>query len=132
MNLSPSGDPYMGGGVRLILRDFVKFAQLHMNGGTWNGRRIVSEAWARRATSPLQRLGRSGYGYLWWIGERPYKGRTVKTYLAGGNGSQIAMAVPELDLVIGFWGGNYSSRTAAIPEDVYVPEWILPAVEENR
>jgi hypothetical protein len=42
------------------------------------------------------------------------------------------MAVPELDLVIGFWGGNYSSRTAAIPEDVYVPEWILPAVEENR
>jgi hypothetical protein len=41
------------------------------------------------------------------------------------------MAVPELDLVIGFWGGNYSDRTAFIPQTVYVPEWILPAVDEN-
>jgi hypothetical protein len=42
------------------------------------------------------------------------------------------MAVPELDLVIGFWGGNYAGgRTAFIPQDVYVPEWILPAVLEN-
>jgi len=96
-------------------------------------RRIVSEEWARRATSPLQRLGRrGGYGYLWWLDERPYKGRTVKTYLAGGNGSQVAMAVPELDLVIGFWGGNYSGTTGFIPQDVYVPEWILPAVQDRK
>lgn len=133
MNLSPSGDAYMGGGIRFLPRDFMKLAQMHMNGGTWNGRRIVSEEWARRATSPLQRLGRrGGYGYLWWLDERPYKGRTVKTYLAGGNGSQVAMAVPELDLVIGFWGGNYSGTTGFIPQDVYVPEWILPAVQDRK
>ncbi|MDQ5870929.1 MAG: beta-lactamase family protein [Acidobacteriota bacterium] len=134
MNLSPSGDAYMGGGMRFLPRDFMKLAQLHMNGGTWNGRRILSEEWARRATSPLQRLGRrGGYGYLWWLDDRPYKGRIVKTYLAGGNGSQIAMAVPELDLVIGFWGGNYSGGTTAfIPQDVYLPEWILPAVQDKK
>jgi CubicO group peptidase (beta-lactamase class C family) len=131
--LAPTGDAYMGGGVRLLPRDLMKLAQLHRNGGTWNGRRIVSEDWARRATSPLTRIGsRGGYGYLWWLDERPYKGRTVKTYLAGGNGSQVAMAVPELDLVIGFWGGNYAGgKTAFVPQDVYVPEWILPAVQEE-
>jgi CubicO group peptidase (beta-lactamase class C family) len=134
MHLAPTGDAYMGGGVRLMPRDLMKLAQLHLNGGTWNGRRIVSEEWTRRATSPLTRIGsRGGYGYLWWLDDRPYKGRTVKTYLAGGNGSQIAMAVPELDLVIGFWGGNYSGgKTAFIPQDVYVPEWILPAVQDKN
>ena len=132
--LAPTGDAYMGGGVRFLPRDLLKLAELHRTGGTWNGRRILSEEWARRATSPLTRIGsRGGYGYLWWLDDRPYKGRTVKTYLAGGNGSQIAMAVPELDLVIGFWGGNYSGgATAFIPQDVYVPEWILPAVLDKN
>jgi CubicO group peptidase (beta-lactamase class C family) len=129
MNLAPTGDAYMGGGVRFLPRDFMKLAQMHMDGGTWKGRRIMPEDWARRATSPLQRLRDRGYGYLWWIDDRPYKGRVIKTYLAGGNGGQIAMAVPELDLVIGFWGGNYNSRATFTAQDVYVPEWILPAVQ---
>ena len=42
------------------------------------------------------------------------------------------MAVPELDLVIGFWGGNYSDATTFPGQDVYVPEWILPAVEDEK
>jgi CubicO group peptidase (beta-lactamase class C family) len=132
MNLSPSGAPYMGGGVRFLPRDFMKLAQLHMDGGTWKGRRILSEEWARRATSSLHPLRKRGYGYFWWIDERPYRGRMVKTFMAGGNGGQIAMAVPELDLVIGFWGGNYNDATTFVSQDVYVPEWILPAVEEGK
>jgi len=128
MNLAPTGDPYMGGGVRFLPRDFMKLAQLHMDGGTWKGRRIVSEDWARRATAPQRQLRGRGYGYLWWVDDRPYQGRTIRMYLAGGNGGQIAMAVPELDLVIGFWGGNYADRTTFTAQDVYVPEWILPAV----
>jgi CubicO group peptidase (beta-lactamase class C family) len=132
MNLTPTRDAYMGGGVRFLPRDLMKLAQMHMNGGTWNGRRIVSEEWARRATSPLQTIGKRGYGYFWWVDPRPYKGRTVQTWMAGGNGSQIAMAVPELDLVIGFWGGNYSDRSTFTPQDVYVADWILPAVEEGK
>jgi CubicO group peptidase (beta-lactamase class C family) len=124
MNLMPTKDAYMGGGVRFLPRDFMKLAQLHMNGGTWNGRRIVAEEWARRATSPLVTISKRGYGYQWWIDDRPYK--------AGGNGAQIAMAIPELDLVIGFWGGNYSTRETFTPQNVYAPEWIFPAVDESK
>jgi hypothetical protein len=33
----------------------------------------------------------------------------------------------------GFWGGNYSERTTTfIPQDVYAPEWILPAVQDKK
>jgi hypothetical protein len=38
------------------------------------------------------------------------------------------MAIPELDLVIAFYGGSYSDRALLIPQNVYVPERILPAV----
>jgi len=129
MNLAPTGDAYMGGGVRFLPRDFMKLAQVHMGGGTWKGRRIVSAEWARRATSPLHQLGGRGYGYLWWIDDRPYQGRKIKTYLAGGNGGQVAMAVPDLDMVIGFWGGSYADpATFFKAQDSYTADWILPAV----
>lgn len=52
----------------------------------------------------------------------------MRAFYAAGNGGQIAMAVPELDLVIAFWGGNYSSRTGAVAQRVSIPEHILPAV----
>jgi hypothetical protein len=38
------------------------------------------------------------------------------------------MGIPELDLVIGFTGGNYSDPALYIPQRVFVPELILPAV----
>lgn len=68
------------------------------------------------------------YGYLWWIIEYPYKGRTVRAYFAAGNGGQIVMGIPDLDLVIAFYGGNYNDPSLFIPQNVYVPEYILPAV----
>ena len=69
------------------------------------------------------------YGYLWNSHQYPYRGRTVHAFFAGGNGGQIFMGVPELDLVIGFTGGNYNDgATLRIPQRVFVPEHILPAV----
>lgn len=132
MNLAPTLVGYMGGGLQFLPRDMIKLAQLHMDGGVWNGRRIISEEWARRATSPLVSIGKRGYGYLWWVDERQYNGRKIKTYMAGGNGGQIAMAIPELDLVIGFWGGSYNDRVLFVPQNEYVEQWILPAVAEAK
>ena len=131
MNLTPTGEAYMGGGVRFLPRDFMKLGQLMMNGGTWHGRRIVSAEWAKRATSPLIEFGSQRYGYLWWVMEYPYKGRTIQAFYAGGNGGQVVMGIPALDIVVAFYGGNYSDRVGFQVQQRLVPDYVLPAVVGN-
>jgi CubicO group peptidase (beta-lactamase class C family) len=131
MNLAPTGDAYMGGGVRLLPRDFMKLGQLHNNRGTWNGRKILTPEWTRRATSHLINIDivSRKYGYQWWVDDYAYKGGTVRAFFAGGNGGQFVIGIPDLDLVIAFYGGNYSDPIRSVPQKVYVPQYILPAVK---
>lgn len=127
--LSPTGEAYGGGGHQFLPRDFLKLAQLMVNDGRWNGRQIVSRDWARKSSSALRNLSQSQqYGWLWNSVEYPYKGRHVRGFFAAGNGGQIFMGIPQLDLVIGFTGGNYNDAALFIPQRVFVPERILPAV----
>src|SRR5260370_37615984 len=50
MNLTPTGDAFMGGGVRFLPRDFMKLAQLLMNGGKWAGPPLIHAACPKSAT----------------------------------------------------------------------------------
>jgi CubicO group peptidase (beta-lactamase class C family) len=134
LNLQPLGEPYMGGGARFLPRDFMKLGQLILNGGTWNGRRVVSAEWARRSTSPLVQIGikkMSGYGYLWWIIEYPFQGKTIQAFYAAGNGGQIVMGIPALDLVVAIYGGNYADPIIFQIQKQLVPQYVLPAVVRN-
>ncbi len=124
----PLGEAYMGGGARLRPRDFMKLGQVMLDGGRWHGQPVVSAGWAKAATSSLYELRGQHYGYLWWVTGYPYKGRTLRAFYAAGNGGQIVMGIPELDLVIAFYGGNYSQPVAQLAQRVLVPEFILPAV----
>lgn len=127
--LQPTGEAYGGGGHHFTSRDFLKLAQLMMNGGRWEGRQITSRDWAERSTAPLRDLSpRQQYGWLWNGARYPHRGRTLQAYFAAGNGGQIFMAIPELELAIGFTGGNYSDPALFRAQRVYVPEHILPAV----
>jgi CubicO group peptidase (beta-lactamase class C family) len=127
--LSPTGEAYGGGGHHFLPRDFLKLAQLMVNDGRWEGRQIISREWARSSGSALRNLSRNQqYGWLWNSFEYSYKGRTVRAFFAGGNGGQIFMGIPELDLVIGFTGGNYADPALFIPQRVFVPKHVLPAV----
>src|SRR5207247_887058 len=102
VNLTPTGDGYMGGGVHMRPRDFMKLGQLLLDGGRWQGRRIVSADWARQSTASRYELRGLHYGYLWWVVDYPYRGRTVRGFFAAGNGGQVVMGLPALDLVIAF------------------------------
>jgi CubicO group peptidase (beta-lactamase class C family) len=119
----------MGGGMRFLPRDFMKLGQVMLDGGRWRGRQIVSPSWPEKATSPLYELYVFRYGYLWWSTDYTYKGEKVRAFFAAGNGGQIVLGIPKLDLLICFWGGNYSDRAGVTPQNVYVPQYILPAVK---
>lgn len=68
------------------------------------------------------------YGWLWNSVEHPCQGARFAHSSRGGNGGQIFMGIPALDLVIGFTGGNYRNPALFIPRGVFVPQFILPAV----
>jgi CubicO group peptidase (beta-lactamase class C family) len=105
------GDRYGGGGDRNTPRDFAKMAQLMLNKGRWGEKQILSAEWVRQSGAPLRDLGTTQqYGYLWNSQEFDYRGRKVRAVFAGGNGGQVSMEIPDLDLVIAFTGGNYGTR----------------------
>ena len=92
----------------------MKVGQLMLNGGTWEGRRILGGDFVPSASAPLYHLRNLYYGFLWWGIDYPYKDRTVHAFSAGGAGGQGIIVIPALDLVIGTFAGNYSDRNAAI------------------
>ena len=132
LGLDPLGEAYFGGGHRFVARDFLKLPQVHLNGGTWRGRRIFSAEWVERSSKPRYKIGSRMYGYLWWIKDYTYRGRTIQAYMQLGNGSQNAIYVPELDLAIASFGANYNSPTINYLLNVLLPRHILPAVEPGR
>ena len=128
--LDPAGNPYGGGSVALLPRDFLKLGQLMLDGGTWEGRRILGSDFAARATSPRYNLRNVQYGYLWWIEDYPYKDRMVRHFSARGAGGQTLVVVPELELVVATMAGNYVSRVQLTYTGPLVPRFVLPAVRE--
>jgi CubicO group peptidase (beta-lactamase class C family) len=127
--LTPTDTAYGGGGHHFRPRDFLKLAQLMVNDGGWEGRQIISREWAQKSGAALRNLTPAQtYGYLWNSVEYPYKGRRLHAYFAGGNGGQIFMGIPELQLVIGFTGGNYADPVLFRAQREFIPQDILPAV----
>jgi hypothetical protein len=67
-----AGAEVAGGGINATLRDYARLGILYLNGGVWNGRRIVSEAWVKASVTPdaphvMPRPDGSGYGFQWWV-----------------------------------------------------------------
>ena len=90
------------------------------------------QEFAARASSPLYHLRNIYYGYLWWVEDNPYKNRTVRTYSARGAGGQTVTVIPELDLIVATFAGNFSSRKGMFAASTEpIPRIILPAVRET-
>jgi CubicO group peptidase (beta-lactamase class C family) len=129
--LDPTGVPYLGGGLRLRPRDMLTFGQLYLNGGVWNGRRVLSDAWVRESWTPRGRLkefrDEHAYGYFWW--HFPYRvgDQVIDAIEARGNGGQYISVFPSLDLVVVITGGNYRNGKVRVPEEM-LAKFILPAV----
>jgi CubicO group peptidase (beta-lactamase class C family) len=133
-NLMPTGDGYAGGGLYLRPRDQLKLGQLYLNGGVWNGKRVIGKDWVERSTTRQSTFGQTlgadhDYGYGWHLYHFDVGGHTYRAYAAGGNGWQIVMNIPDLDLVVGFTGGAYGEFPKWYKwQSELVPQFIIPAV----
>lgn len=118
-----------GGHLYMRPRDMARVGQMVLQGGTWEGKRVVSSAWIAAATTEKTRYpdGRR-YGYLWWLRLVSANGKAVDMHYANGNGGQIIMVIPEVDMVVVFTGENYNSPRAQLPYDI-LEQYILPAVK---
>jgi len=124
---SPDGAATGGGGLRLRPRDAAKFGQLYLNGGTWNGARVVPAAWVQLSQQSVDSMGGDGYGYLWWKRTLIHAGGLVDTYFTSGNGGNYILVFPSLDLVVMFTGSNYNSSLQGKPFGI-LTDRLLPAV----
>ena len=137
MNLSPTGDAYMGGGIYLKPRDMLKLGQLYLNGGTWDGKRVLSETWIKAATTQHSYFPANdyapghGYGYTWHLFQATVGGKTYAEYMAQGNGGQLVMVVPELDLAAVITAGNYGNfPTWRTFFEELMPQYIIAAARD--
>ncbi|MDQ6633672.1 MAG: hypothetical protein M3Z10_02830 [Gemmatimonadota bacterium] len=73
-------------------------------------------------------MGTSSYGLLWWVTAYPFRGDTLQTYFASGNGGQVVIVIPRLDMVVTAFAGNYQDATGVKTQREDVPRYILPAV----
>ena len=130
-NLMPTGEGYLGGGLFLRPRDHLKLAQLFLDGGRWRGKQIVSGRWVKAATSPQASInGPDDYGFGWWLISYPYKGRTVRAFHTSGNGGQMAIAIPELELAVVFQAANYNNFPVWSKfRDEWLPQYVIGAVK---
>jgi CubicO group peptidase (beta-lactamase class C family) len=126
--LTPTRDVYMGGGVRLTARSFAKFGQMYLDSGVWKGKRILDASYVKKAGAPRYAMGGIHYGLAWWVIDYPFRGETVQGYFAGGNGGQIVLVIPKLDMVVTIYGANYQDAGTFVAQRQYVPRFILPAV----
>lgn len=82
-------------------RDFGRIGQLYLNGGMWNGKRIVSENYVNNSITPANILLRNGsknkkYGLHWWTG----KIKDNDFFYARGILGQYIIILPYLEMVI--------------------------------
>lgn len=85
---------------KLTARDAARFGLLFANGGRWNGKQIIPEAWVGESTQAHSRTNRGnrGYGYMWWeLSSEPWgKGGAY----AAGFGGQVIAFLPAKRLVV--------------------------------
>ncbi|MCW8878005.1 MAG: beta-lactamase family protein [Kangiellaceae bacterium] len=106
---SLDGQLHTGSALYLTTRDMIKFGQLYLDDGVWNGQRIISESWVNQSTQLRVQLSETGgYGYQWWMTQFDVNGQSYATYYANGFGGQYIFVFPELDLVVGLTGRAYA------------------------
>lgn len=99
----PQGCVTAGWGLCMSAKDMAVTGELVLNGGTYGGRRIISEEYLKDMLTPhlklSERFGYMSYGYLWY---KPFDDREV--YAAIGDSGNIIYISKEENVSVGITG----------------------------
>lgn len=98
---SVSGGGHWGGGMFINAWDMGRFGLLTLRRGQWGDRRILSEAWVRRALTPT--APQPTYGFMNWFlntDRKMWPSAPASSFGHIGNGTNIIWVSPEHDLVV--------------------------------
>ena len=96
------GDFIFSSQVYTNARDLARFGLLYLNGGVWNGERLISPEWIEFVRTPAPATMDSGrfYGGQWWLVPDNRTDVPSDAYSTAGNRGQFTIVVPSHDLVI--------------------------------
>ena len=121
---------YGHGDLHLTPRDLLKFGLLFLNGGIYNGTRILPEELIRESLTPysqntygrkiLEHYDLLDYGYMWWL----TKIANHQVSFAWGNGGQLIVLVHDMNMVVvstadylpGIFGEEAWNKTKTVME----------------
>jgi CubicO group peptidase (beta-lactamase class C family) len=127
---SPLGVPMTGGGLQLTTLGYLKLGQLYLNGGRWNGRPLINEAWVKASTTPKAQIDETTeYGYLWWLKSFPSGSRSHAAYFMTGNGGNKVFVFPALDMVVVITATNYNTRSMHEWSEKILTDYVLAGVD---
>lgn len=122
-NLTPNGKSYLGGGVYMRPRDILKIGALYAANGKWQNKQLIPQEWVSLSTTTKINItpqttglteeefsnnySADGQGYIWSVKEILAGNNAYRSYTASGNGGQMIIVVPDLELAVVFTGGNY-------------------------
>ncbi len=128
---SPDGYNLGGWGLYIDVEAMAKLGQLYLNGGIWQGKRIISQAYIDMATSKqvetmpaaapkeaLQFDNMHGYGFQFWRNR-------VEGYRADGAYGQFIFVLPEKDAVIVTTQGTLNPKRSS----EHIWECLYPAFD---
>lgn len=99
----PKGTVTAGWGLCMSARDMARIGAMVLDGGMFDGKRVVSEAYLNDMLTPHLKLGdRFGfmeYGYLWY---KPYEDRNV--FAAIGDGGNVIYVNKDENVAVGVTG----------------------------
>lgn len=93
------------GNLSLRTRDLAAIGQMVLDGGVFEGRRVISKDWIERMLAPRVAIGdvdryADHYGYFWYSKTQSVGGKPVVVHFASGNGGNKIYVVPSLRYVV--------------------------------
>ena len=100
------GVAFVLGGLNLTSRDFARFGQMFLQGGSWAGQQVIPQDWvitSTTASAPTE-ADEYGYGFQWWTPRdarpREYMGRGIYgqyLYINEPEGTVIVLTAADPD-----------------------------------